>query len=157
MLINIKRVDNNHPDFVSLTNRLDAELTKRYGTKQSAYDKHNIIDHINTSVVGYIGERPVACGCFKVFDNETVEIKRIYVVDDCRRNGLSVIILQALEKWGLELEYTNAILETGKGQPEAIGLYKKCGYQVTENYGPYKDFENSVCMKKVLIKQMGCL
>ena len=146
----IKRVDNSHPDFINLTKKLDAELTDRYGAKQSAYDKHNIIEPINTSVVGYIGERPVACGCFKVIDNQTVEIKRMYVSDDCRRNGLSRLVLQSLENWSLELGYTKAILETGKGQPEAIELYHKSGYQITDNYGPYIGFENSVCMKKVL-------
>jgi hypothetical protein len=63
---------------------------------------------------------------------------------------LSVIVLQALENWSLELGHPIAILETGKGQPEAIGLYNKSGYQVIDNYGPYIGFENSVCMKKVL-------
>ena len=147
--MNIKRVDNNHRDFVALTKKLDAELTSRYGAKQSAYDEHNVIDRISTAVVGYIGERPVACGCFKVVDDQTVEIKRMYVADDCRRNGLSVMVLQSLEKWSSELGYTKAILETGKGQPEALGLYRRCGYEITENYGPYKGLENSVCMKKV--------
>ena len=33
---------------------------------------------------------------------------------------------------------------------EAIALYKKCGYQSIENYGPYKDLENSVCMEKTI-------
>lgn len=148
--MNIKRVENSHSDFTALTKNLDAELTKRYGAEQSAYDKHNVIDPIDTAVVGYIGDRPVACGCFKVVDNRTVEIKRMYVIDDCRKNGLSDIILQSLEKWSIELGYLTAILETGKGQPEAIGLYKKWGYEIIDNYGPYKGLENSVCMRKRL-------
>jgi putative acetyltransferase len=44
--------------------------------------------------------------------------------------------------------YSIARLETGKGQPEAIGLYEKAGYSVIENYGPYIGIENCICMKK---------
>ena len=50
-----------------------------------------------------------------------------------------------------DIGYQFTILETGKGQPEAIGLYLKKGYHITENYGQYKGIENSVCFKKELI------
>lgn len=146
----ILRVDNLNADFVSLTKRLDEELNERYGSQQSMYDKHNIIEPIGTAIVGYHGGKPVACGCFKVIDDRTIEIKRMYVVDECRRRGFSVRVLRELEQWGCDLGYSRAILETGKGQPEAIGLYKKCGYGITDNYGPYKGLENSVCMTKPL-------
>ena len=38
-------------------------------------------------------------------------------------------------------------LETGRKQPEAIALYQKSGYRLTENYGQYVGVENSVCMR----------
>ena len=56
----------------------------------------------------------------------------------------------ALEKWAIELNIFASVLETGVKQPEAITLYLKSGYIVVENYGPYKDFEESVCMQKNL-------
>ena len=72
----------------------------------------------------------------------------MFVTQAQRGKGFSKIILSALEKWARELGYSIVRLETGKGQPEAMGLYKKAGYVVTENYGPYIGIENSVCMKK---------
>jgi putative acetyltransferase len=148
--MNIVRLKNTHPDFIGLTKRLDAELNARYGRQQAIYDKHNIIDPIDTAIVGYLDEIPVTCGCFKVIDGQTVEIKRMYVASDHRRKGLAVLTLQALEKWAAALGFKRAILETGKGQPEAIGLYEKCGYGVTANYGPYVGMDNSRCMAKSL-------
>ncbi len=148
----ILRTNNTNKNFVELTSQLDAELNERYGSKQSKYDKHNKIDPIDTAIIGYLDETPIACGCFKNIDDQTIEIKRMYVQKNYRRNGLSIKILQSLEKWGFELGYSKILLETGKGQPEAIGLYKKCGYQIIENYGPYKDLENSICMEKSIIK-----
>jgi hypothetical protein len=43
-----------------------------------------------------------------------------------------------------------AVLETGIKQNEAMHLYRKSGYIVIENYGPYKNMPESVCMQKRL-------
>ncbi|MBN8788447.1 MAG: GNAT family N-acetyltransferase, partial [Terrimonas sp.] len=59
-------------------------------------------------------------------------------------------IVNELEQWAKELHYTACVLETGKRQPEAIRLYQKAGYTLIENFGQYKNVENSVCMKKIL-------
>lgn len=146
--MDVVRIDNVHNDFILLTNKLYVELNDRYGLQQSGYDKHNVIETINTAIIGYIDKKPVACGCFKEINHHTIEIKRMYVHNNYRRKGFSVIILRSLEQWGSELGFKRLILETGKGQPEAIGLYKKQGYGVIDNYGPYVNLENSICMEK---------
>jgi hypothetical protein len=42
----IERVSSRHKDFIELIRKLDAELQNRYGSQQTAYDKHNKIDSI---------------------------------------------------------------------------------------------------------------
>ena len=148
----IIRTNNTNKNFVELTARLDAERNERYGSKQSEYDKYNKIVLNETVIVGFLNDIPIACGCFKTVDPRTVEIKRMYVQKCHRRKGFSTKILKALENWASELGYLKAVLETGKGQPEAIALYKSCGYQTIENYGPYKNLENSICMEKLIWK-----
>lgn len=44
--------------------------------------------------------------------------------------------------------YEKCILETGKKQPEAIGLHQKNGYKIIPNYGQYAEIENSLCFEK---------
>jgi GNAT superfamily N-acetyltransferase len=146
----IMRTSNTHRDFLTLTRELDAELKWIYGSLQAVYDQHNVIDPIDTAMVGYVDGEPVTCGCFKTIDTERVEIKRLYVKPNFRRKGFSSEVLQALEAWAVELGYAAALLETGKRQPEAIGLYRKFGYQIIANYGPYRGMENSLCMQKLL-------
>ena len=153
--MHMKRTTNQESDFKGLTQQLDAELAMRYGTAQKAYDKHNVIDPINTALVGYVEDVPVACGCFKVIEKDTVEIKRMFVASAYRRKGYSKKLLGDLELWAKELGFTKAILETGKGQPEAIGLYGACGYVRIPNYGVYVGMQNSVCMQKEL-KDIRC-
>lgn len=103
-------------------------------------------------ILGFLNDFPVACGCFKPIDSQPAEIKRIYVQPGHRKKGLPTKILEALETWAGELGYLKAVLETGKGQPEAIALYRKSSYQTIENYGPYKNLENSICMEKLIKK-----
>ncbi len=142
------RTNSSNSDFKELCFQLDNELNKRYGKEQSKYDKHNVIEYNRTVIVGYIHDIPVASGCFKENDQDSIEIKRMFVTPAQRRKGFSKKILSALENWAKDLGYSIARIETGKGQPEAIGLYEKTGYKVAENYGPYIGIENSVCMEK---------
>ena len=93
---------------------------------------------------------PVGCGCFKKFNNSTVEIKRMFVPLSFRGKGISKKLLIELEQWAKEKGFSGFVLETGKKQHEAIGLYTKLGYQQIENYGQYVDMPNSVCFRKYL-------
>lgn len=149
-MVQIIRTTNSNKDFIFLTGELDTELTGNYGTLQKKYDTLNKIDPIDTAVVAYENRKPVGCGCFKVIDKNTVEVKRMYVLREMRGKGISKMILSELEKWAFEKNFKKVVLETGVRQNEAIGLYKKSGYVVTENYGPYIGMINSICMEKIL-------
>ncbi|MNC67949.1 Acetyltransferase (GNAT) family protein [compost metagenome] len=74
----------------------------------------------------------------------------MYVQDEKRGKGIASRVLRELEAWAKEAGKERAILETGLGQPEAIALYKKCGYRQIDRYEPYTDREDSVCMAKLL-------
>ncbi len=123
----------------------------RYHSEQKKYDEYNKIESIDTVIVVYDHDIAIGCGCFKRFDNTTVEIKRMFVKTDCRGKGISKLILNELENWATELGFSRAVLETGKKQSEAIGLYEKSGFERIDNYGQYIDLPNSVCFEKILI------
>jgi len=148
--LRLRRTDSCDPDFRVLCAQLDRELQQRYGTAQTRYDQHNLITGKQSVIVGYLSDLPVACGCIKELDDTTVEIKRMFVRPEHRRKGFSSAVLVALEEWAGQSGYTAAVLETGKGQPEAISLYRKCGYVTIANYGPYINMSNSICMRKNL-------
>jgi len=74
----------------------------------------------------------------------------MYTRPDYRGQGIAKAIITELEHWAKEEGYTTAILETGHLQKDAIGLYQKLGYEITDNFGQYIGVENSVCMKKIL-------
>ncbi|WP_254413270.1 GNAT family N-acetyltransferase [Dyadobacter diqingensis] len=146
----ILRTNSENPDFIQLTGRLDVELCRIYDTNPEDYEEYNRITDLHTVVVAYENDQAVACGCFKIFEENTVEIKRMFVDDNQRGKGIASAMLAELETWARELGYEKSVLETGKGQPNAIKLYQKYGYQITENYNESDDLNISVCLAKTL-------
>ncbi|HEX2946660.1 MAG TPA: GNAT family N-acetyltransferase [Clostridia bacterium] len=138
-------------DFAALIKLLDDDLNERYGQFQKQYDVHNSTDNIKNVILLYIDGRPAACGAFKRCDAETIELKRIFVAKEFRGRGLSKIIVSKLEEAALAEGFRYAVLETGRRQYEAIGLYEKCGFETIPNYGVYEGNSNSICMKKKLL------
>ena len=146
----LKRTDHSSPDFQALIKQLDLDLRGRYPDDQDDYDQYNKVDAIDHVVVVYDEDRAVGCGCFKTYDANAVEIKRMFVHPSSRGKGISKLVLQELEKWAYELGFKKAVLETGTKQHEAIGLYSKLNFSRIPNYGQYANMPYSVCFEKVL-------
>lgn len=150
MNLKIVKTDSTNEDFIKLVRHLDDDLNERYGFMQKQYDAINSLDFIKDVVVIYKEGEPAACGALKEYDRECVEIKRVFVAKEYRKQGLAKQIMDELEKIALSRHYSCAILETGVKQHEAIHLYTRTGFAIIPNYGPYAGNANSVCMKKML-------
>lgn len=149
-MLKLFRTDSDNNDFKALVKLLDADLAIRDGADHAFYAQYNHIDKIKNAIVAFIDDKAVGCGAFKKISDSTVEIKRMYVVENLRGQGIAQKVLTELEKWAGELNFSECILETGKKQPEAIRLYQKVGYTIIKNYGQYEHVENSVCMTKII-------
>ena len=150
LVIKIIRTDSTNTDFHLLVRELDKVLRILDGEDHAFYAQFNKIDSLNHVVVVYEDQTPVGCGAIKPYEEITAEIKRMFVRPEKRGQGLASQILFELENWAKELEFKKVILETGEKQIEAIHLYRKRNYDIIENFGQYKDVENSVCFQKIL-------
>ena len=148
--MNIIRTNSENTDFIKLVALLDADLKFRDGEDHAFYAQFNKIDKIKYAVVAYENDIAVGCGAFREYSPNTVEVKRMYVSENKRGKGIATQVLSELEKWAEELNYARCLLETGKNQPEALGLYKKNGYSIVPNFGQYQNVDNSVCFEKNL-------
>ena len=147
-LVKTTGVDSN---FQQLVSELDRELKIRDGEDHAFYAQFNASLHLQHVILLYVDEKPVACGAFKKLDANEAELKRMFTLADYRGKGYASTLLLALEHWAASLDYKRMLLETGINQPEAVALYKKAGYIVVNNYGPYIGIANSICMEKQLI------
>jgi putative acetyltransferase len=137
-------------DFGYLVSLLDQDLKIRDGDEHAFYSQFNKIDKLQHAVVAYKDGVAIGSGALRQYDNDTVEIKRMFVKPECRGHGIAGVILSELEAWAKELSFSRCILETGKKQPEAIALYLKSGYAIFPCYGQYQNVDNSICMEKKL-------
>ena len=147
----ILRTDSMNPDFQSLVGLLDAGLKIIDGDEAPFFAQYNKIDAIKHVVVAYMDELAVGCGAFKEYAPGVTEIKRMFVLDHKRGQGIAGEILKELEKWAVEEGFETAILETGHKMTSAVRLYENSGYGRTPNYGQYIGVDSSVCMKKDLM------
>ena len=146
----LKRTNFKDFDFQKLVVELDKDLAIRDGDEHSFFDQFNKIAMIKYVVVIYENEKAIGCGAIKEYDENTMEVKRMFVPLEERGKGIASIVLKELEVWAKELGYKKCILETGVQQPEAIRLYQKNNYEIIKNYGQYATIKSSICFKKYL-------
>ena len=147
-MVKLVRTDSTNTDFIELVNQLNSYLQFMDGDEHAFYNQYNGIESIKNVVVAYIDNKPVSCGAFKKFDENIVEIKRMYTSPSHRGIGVASNLLNELENWAKELSFSETILETGSRQIEAVRFYKKNNYKIIQNYGQYIGVENSICFEK---------
>lgn len=96
------------------------------------------------------GEAVVGCASLVEAGDGTAEIKRMFVDPDARGLKLGKGLMEALEQLGRDNDIRAIRLETGISQPEAIGLYRACGYREIPPFGDYKPDPLSLFMEKPL-------
>ena len=150
----IKRTDGKDQDFVENCRLLDMDLDRRVGKKiqREKYNKYNQLDKIREAIVVYEDDKPVGGGAIRRYSDEEIELKRIFVHPECQGRGIGTTLVSALIEWAAEIGYRRMILETGALLKESCALYKKLGFEVIPNYGPYVNMPESLCMARNLPK-----
>jgi GNAT superfamily N-acetyltransferase len=85
-------------------------------------------------IVGYEDGVATCCGGIKRLDDDSCEIKRMYVIPAARGRGVARVLLEALEGRARALGYAVARLDTGPKQQGAQHLYESAGYAVIPNF-----------------------
>jgi GNAT superfamily N-acetyltransferase len=139
------------PSARRLIEAVQAEYVQRYGgPDDSPVDPGEFAPPGGVFLIGYLAGEPVASGGFRGHGDGEVEIKRMFVAPQVRGQGLSRLILAALEERARASGATRVVLETGEVQPEAIGLYESSGYARVDGFGYYKDAPLSISFAKPL-------
>lgn len=144
--------DGYNKDFIVLCHELDKFLNELVGGEENRaeYIQYNKVDDIHDVVIAYENDIPVGSASFKKYDDETAEVKRVFVKKEYRGQGISNELMRMLEQRAREKGFRYFILESGEPLVSAMALYRKIGYKVIPNYGQYVDMKDSVCMKKKL-------
>ncbi len=146
------RTDGKNEDFIENCRLLDMDLDRRVGKqiKREKYEKFNQLDEIRETIVVYDHGRAVGGGAIRRYDDETVELKRVFVHSEYQGQGIGSRLVSLLIEWAAQLGYRRMILETGELLAESCAVYRKLGFTVIPNYGPYADMPESLCMAKTI-------
>lgn len=150
-MIRTVRTNSENIDFIQLVSELDKLLAEMNDREHDYYNQFNRIDTIKHVVLVYLDDEAVSCGAIKEYDSDTIEVKRMFTINEFRGKGFASQVLNELESWAKELGYAKCILETGKKLPDAVNLYRKKGYNQIQNFNQYINMENSICFQKTLI------
>lgn len=147
-----RRTDGGNADFVENCRLLDLDLDRRVGKriKREKYKKFNGLDEIREAIVVYENEQAIGGGAIRRYDDKIAELKRVFVRTEYQGRGIGSRLVFLLMEWAMELGYERMILETGELLAESCAVYRKLGFSVIENYGPYADMPESLCMAKNL-------
>jgi putative acetyltransferase len=142
----------NQADAIALIAELDAYQSALYPP-----ESHHALDLASVAEQGLLfavardeAGQAVGCGAV-VLSAQYGELKRLYVRPQQRGAGLAKQLLQTLEGAALASSCRLLKLESGPFQPEALGLYARCGYQRCGPFGAYADDPLSVFMQKTLV------
>jgi GNAT superfamily N-acetyltransferase len=129
------------------------EMNSHYGGRPGSGAPPRSVEFVHPDGIFLLALRDgeaIGCGGLCRYDDTTAEIRRMYVVPQARRQGVSRAVLAALLDAGRALGYARVRLETGYAQREAIGLYESSGFWQISCWGPYVTDERSRCFELAL-------
>ncbi len=85
------------PKFRALVRKLDQEYVDRFGETALQYRPYNTLEKIEAACLLIVDGTPAACGAIQTLDEDTAELKRVYVLPEFRRRGLARQVVEQLE------------------------------------------------------------
>lgn len=152
MPIVIETADPRLPKATKLVEELDALLLSLYPLESNhlvAIDR--LAEPDTRFFLAEVDGKALGCGAIMICGREYAEVKRVYVSPKGRGLGLAKLLLARLEKEARNHGLRTLRLETGRYQPEALGLFESLGFRLRGPFGDYPtDDPNSVFMEKSL-------
>ena len=149
--LSIRAADPFHADAQTLLREAAIEARQIYADRIDAnapWPKSTPVPARGVYLQAYLFGEPAGCGSLHPFDETTAEIRRMFVVQRCRRSGIAQRLLRALEVAAMDFGYRTLRLETGMRQPAAMRLYETAGFERIAKFGNRGDDVLSVCYEK---------
>lgn len=148
MKYELQKTDYENPDFLKLCDELDIFLNHAIGgeEKREKYKKFNHADTMDYVSIAYVNNEPAGCGALRKYSEKEIEVKRVFVREAYRGQHIGSMIMERLIAQAQQMGFQRMILETGVFLSASVHLYQQYGFEEIENYGPYQNMPESLCM-----------
>ena len=152
MTIIIEPADPRAPKARKLVEELDALMISLYPMESNHLVAIERLAEPDTRFfLAEVDGKAQGCGAIMLVGDAYAEVKRVYVAPAGRGLGLAKLLLARLEEEALRNGLRLLRLETGRYQPEALGLFDSMGFKLCGSFGDYpSDDPNSIFMEKAI-------
>jgi putative acetyltransferase len=102
-----------------------------------------------TFLVALNGEQVIGSGALRRLDEETAELKRMWLLETYHGQGIGYRLIRDLIEFGLQQGYSRIRLQTSREQVRALAFYRKAGFYEIPSYNEDID---EISMEKQLSK-----
>ncbi|TKY87441.1 hypothetical protein EX895_004119 [Sporisorium graminicola] len=148
--LRVEEVGWDHPDASALREQQRVDIAVLYDRVDSEPGTPPSADDITCFCVAYQSGVAVGCAGLRRLDQDSAELKRMFVAKPARGKGAADALVEFLERKALALGIRRLLLETGDKLKEAQRFYTRNGYRIIPNFGYYQGIETSICMEKTL-------
>ena len=145
----IKKVLNNNNDFLGFCKKLDEShnsiVREQRCPGASCCNGNEVYKNV---YIMYDKDKPIGCIASTDVNNGMIEVARLYVLQEYRRQKIATKLLELVERNAKENGAKIINLDTYKRLIGAINLYKKFGFKIVPQFPELKDSYYSVCMSK---------
>lgn len=154
MEINIVEVKVEDRDFIFLCTFLDYDLSHQAESEsteeRNLYSSYNIPYENQKVYIAYDADFPVGCASFKKYEENSAEIKRVFVRKEYRSKQIAYRLMDRIKAEAKNQGIQKLLLETDTNFEQAIKFYEKYGFIRVEQFPPYVGMESSVCMEMII-------
>lgn len=156
--LTLERVPYADPAVVALTAQVQAYYREVYGAQDDAPLAEEefalptgafLLARLDGEPVGMGGWR-TSPGVVALGGERAAELRRMYTAPAARHRGVARALLGELERIAAEHGADVMVLSTGARQPDAIALYRACGYVDIAEFGHWAGWDGIVCLGRRL-------
>jgi GNAT superfamily N-acetyltransferase len=137
--LEVRAADPAGPVAAALVADFFAEIASRYpgfdpGRQPSAPLDAFTYEAGGVFLVAFRDGDPVACAGLQRLDGTTGEVRRVFVRETARGDGVARVLLATLLDTARDLSYERVRLDTGDRLPEARSLFRAFGFRDIDDY-----------------------